>query len=173
MDDFTASNGSRLRESMHPSAVPELSRYKGVRGWLLALCLMLTVVGPLITTWLMAYEYLASAPYFASFGGLQAAIFFSIAIKACVVVFGVYAGVRLWSIRPGAVDTAKYALVFGLVADALTTTLQTAFGPTSVADGQLYYEVTMRIIPSLIFFGICLAYLNKSTRVHVTYQSHG
>lgn len=173
MDDFTASNGSRLREPMNPCAFPEMSRFKGVRGWLLALYLMLTVVGPLITTWLMAYEYLALAPHFEAFGGLQAAMFFSIAIKACVVVFSVYAGVRLWSIRPGAVDTAKYALLFDLVADAVVTTLQIAFGPTPIGDGQLINEVTMRLIPSLIFFTICLAYLNKSTRVYVTYGLHG
>ncbi len=144
--------------------------YSGVHGWLLVLCLMLTVVGPLISSVLMANDYAALAPYFPSYRGLQAAIYISIAIKASLVVYSVYAGLRLWSIRPGAVGTAKHALLFGLAANAVTITLKLAAGPTSIADGRLLHEVTMRLIPSLIFFTVWFAYLNKSTRVQVTYQ---
>ena len=160
MHDFATPNGSRLTH-----------RYRGVGGWLLVLCLMLIGVGPLISAWFMAHEYAEFAPYFAGSRGLQAAIFASIAITICSVVFGVYAGLRLWSIRSGAVNTAKQALLFGLAADIVTTFVQIAAQPSATADGRLLHEVTMSLIPSLIFFTVSFAYLNRSTRVHATYES--
>ncbi len=171
MDDFAARNDSDLGESKRANPRPGVSNGKGVRGWLLVLCLMLTVVGPLISAWLVANEYMTFAPYFVSSRGLQVAIFVSMAITACSVAFGIYAGLRLWSIRPGAVAIAKYALLCGLAADFVTTTMQIAFGPTLIADGQLLHEVTVHLIPSLIFFTLCLGYLNKSARVHATYEA--
>ena len=169
MHDFSDPHGGHPGESIRPSALPGMLDDTGVRGWLLVLCLMLTVVGPLISTWLVTDEYLAFAPDFASSRGLQAAIFVSIALTACSVAFGVYAGLRLWSIRPGAVNTAKHALLLGLAVDIVTTVLQIAAGPTSTAQARVLHEVTMSLIPSLIFFTVSFAYLNRSTRVHATY----
>lgn len=170
MADFITPDGSRPRESVHPIASPDMSGRKGVRGWLLVFCLMLTVVGPLISSWLMAERYLSLEPFFAASRSIEAALFISIAIEACSVGFGVYAGIRLWSIRPGAVNTAKRALLIGLAANVVTTALLIATGPASNAEGRLLHEVTMKLIPDFIFFTVCFAYLNKSTRVHVTYQ---
>jgi hypothetical protein len=165
MAEYTTPNGGRVADSMPPAG------HRGVRGWLLVLCLMLTVVGPLIASGLMAYRYVSSAPYFASSRGLEFAIFISIAIEACSLAYGIYAGIRLWTIQPGAVTTAKRALLFGLAANAVTTALQIATGPATPADGRLLHAVTMNLIPDLIFFTMCFAYLNKSTRVQATYQA--
>ena len=170
MADFITPDGSRPRESAHPITSPDTSGRKGVRGWLLVFCLMLTVIGPLISSWLMAYKYVSLEPSFAVSRSLEVATFISIVIEACSVAFGVYAGIRLWSIRPGAVDTAKQALLIGLAANVVTTALLIATGPTSNAEGRLLHEVTMKLIPDFIFFAVCFAYLNKSSRVHVTYQ---
>ena len=161
MADFTNPDGSLQTD---------ISRSKGVRGWLLVLCLMLTVVGPLISAWVMAEKFASMAPFFADSRSLEAAMYVSIVIEACSVAFGVYAGIRLWSVRPGAVDTAKQALLIGLAANVITTALQIATGPTSNAEVRLLHEVTMKLIPDFIFFTVCFAYLNKSTRVHLTYE---
>ncbi len=171
MDDFAPRTSSDLPQSPSPMALADALKSTGVRGWLLVLCLMLTVVGPLISAWLVVIEYMQFAPLFASSWGLQAAIFFTSAITACSIIFGIYAGVRLWSVQPGAVNTAKNALLFGLTVDILTTTIQLAVWPESTAEGRLFNEVTISVIPSLVFFTVCLAYLNKSTRVEATYQS--
>jgi len=106
-------------------------------GWLLALCLMMTVVGPLIAR--AGDRRLAVvAARFASFNGLQTAAGLSIAITAGSIAYGIYAGVGLWSIRPGAVGTAKHALLFGLAADALTTAIQLATAPASPFGSQCW-----------------------------------
>lgn len=62
------------------------------RGWLHALGVPLTVVGPLLCIGLIASEYLALEPYFETYRGLQTASWVSTAITACAVSLGVYAG---------------------------------------------------------------------------------
>lgn len=169
MDDFTPSIDRRSGRDINGSP-PGTKTYSGVRGWLLVLCLMLTIIGPLISAWLMTYHYRMFAPHFGNSVALQAAIFASLAITACSVAFGVYAGFRLWLIRPNAVATARYALLLGLAADIVTASIQLAAGPNSVADDGFVWPLTISLIPGLIFFTVCLGYLNKSRRVCATYQ---
>lgn len=139
----------------------------GVRGWLLALCLMLTVAGPAISVWLMASAYGDVAPSRPL--GVQASVLASLLLSACAVAFGAYAGVRLWRIRPNAVATTKHALLFGLAVDVITTTLEVAAaaGP----DDRSLFQVEIGLVPSLVFFTLCFAYLDRSRRVHATYAS--
>jgi hypothetical protein len=132
---------------------------------------MLTVGGPVISAWLMAHGYARFAPFFTETGGLQSVILISLLITACSVAFGVYAGLRLWLIRPKAVNTAKHALLFGLAADIVTTAIEVAAGQAPSAGGRLLYHVEVNLIPGLIFFTLCFAYLNRSKRVYATYDS--
>ena len=169
MTDLTSSS-SQSAPLPQPSPRPD-ERYKGVRGWLLVLCLMLTVGGPVISAWLMANGYARFAPFFTESGGLQAVIFISLLMTACSVAFGIYAGLRLWLIRPQAVSTAKHALLFGLAADIVTTAIEVAAGQVPNAGDRLLYQVEVNLIPSLIFFTLCFAYLNRSKRVYATYES--
>ena len=141
--------------------------FKGVRGWLLALCLMLTVIGPAIAVWLMVIEYTSAEPLFLESPGRQAAALGSLLLSGCSVVFGVYAGVRLWLVLPNAVRTAKYALLFGLAVDIVTTAFEAA--AAQVPSHQLLFQVEIGLIPTLIFFTVCFTYLNQSKRVHATY----
>ena len=171
MDDLTTPNRSDLKPPLLPRKSAGPFRNEGVHGWLLLLCLMLTVVGPLISIWLMASEYTQLAPHFADSRSLQVATFFLIATTGCSVAFGIYAGLRLWSVKPRAVNVAKASLLVGLAVEILTTTIQTAIAPTSLAEGRLFYEVMMSLGPSIIFFTASFAYLNKSTRVEATYHS--
>jgi len=145
-------------------------RHTGVRGWLLVLCLMLTVIGPALSAWLAFNEYAMFAPNLAGSPGLQGAAFVSMVITACAVAFGIYAGVCLWRIRPKAVTTAKQALLAGLAADIVTTTIDIVAGPNPIAEGQLLYQIEIGLVPSLVFFTLCFSYLNRSSRVHATYR---
>ena len=169
MDDFTTPIDRRSAGDITGSP-PGTKTYRGVRGWLLVLCLAFTIIGPLISAWLMTYQYRMFAPHFVSSVALQVAIFASLAITAGSVAFGVYAGFRLWLIRPNAVATAKYALLVGLAADIVAASIELAAGPISVADDGFVWPLTISLIPSLIFFTVCLGYLNKSRRVYATYQ---
>jgi len=131
---------------------------------------MLTVVGPLISVWLMTHTYEAFAPNLAGSAGLRVAVFASLALSACSVVFGVYAGFRLWLVKPNAVATGRYALLAGLAADIVTAVIAVVAGPMH-AEGPLLRQVEIQLVPGLLFFTLCLAYLNKSSRVQATYLS--
>ena len=147
---------------------PSLSR--GVRGWLLALCLMLTVVAPIVSFWVVGREFDALAAHFVTSRGARWWTIASIALTTCSVLFGIYAGVLLWTIKPQAVRVTRAALSFGLAVDVCTTTISTTMSAASLADG-LFYTVLQNLAPSLLFFTGCLAYLNRSKRVEATYGS--
>ena len=170
MTDRTTSTSQSIAGAQ-PSPWPD-AKYKGVRGWLLILCLMFIVIGPVISAWLMTYQYARFAPFFAGSRGLQGAILICLLVTACSVAYGVYAGLRLWLVRSKAVSTAKNALLFGLAADVIATTIEVAVGHVSTANDRLLYRVEVNLVPSLIFFTLCFAYLNRSKRVHATYESH-
>jgi hypothetical protein len=141
--------------------------FRGVRGWLLALCLMLTVIGPAIAAWLMVVEYTNAEPLFRESVSVHAAALVTLLLSGCSVVFGAYAGLRLWLVLPNAVNTAKYALLFGLAVDIVTTAIEAA--AARVPSGQLLFQVEIGLIPTLIFFTVCYTYLTQSKRVHATY----
>ena len=78
------------------------------------------------------------APHFAASRLGQVARLFSLAINTGSVRFGIAAGLRLWAIRPGAVDVARAALLVGLVVDIVTTTISTAMWASSPVDDRLF-----------------------------------
>ena len=142
----------------------------GIGGWLLVLCLMFTVVGPLVSAGLVVDRYQSLAPYFAGLRYLQLAAALCTVIETGSVVFGIYAGQQLWAVRPGAVNTAKNALLWGLAANAVSAALLLITGPPSATDGPLLDALLLHLLPDLIFFTACFAYLNKSARVQATYR---
>ena len=155
-------NESSLLPSSQPRADAE-----GVRGWLLALCVMLTVIGPMISVWLIANDYANASPLASKSVAVQALLIASFLLSASAAAFGAYAGVRLWLVLPNAVITAKYALLLGLGVDIVTTMIQTS---TAQEPGdRLLFQVEVNLLPSLIFFTLCYAYLNHSKRVHAIY----
>jgi ABC-type spermidine/putrescine transport system permease subunit II len=166
--DATASTTTEAGERATGRDAP-----RGVRGWLLLLCLMLTVFGPAITVGLMVDEYRAFASRFAGSSGLHLAISVSLGLAACSTAYGMYAGWRLWRIRPGAVALARKALLFGLAVDLVTTAIDVAAAPAASSDLGFVHQVLLHAAPSLVFFTACLGYLNKSARVSATYFRAG
>jgi ABC-type spermidine/putrescine transport system permease subunit II len=142
----------------------------GVKGWLLALCLLLTVVAPLACLDLMTSLYQAVSPRLAHAPGLYAAVVVSLAATACSAAFGVYAGWGLWVRRPGAVATAKLMLLFGLGVDLLTTSIELGLDTEALPGSRALDALIWHMAPSLLVFSACYGYLNRSERVRLTYQ---
>lgn len=173
MADFSTPTGRGPLPPMAPNTASGRPGPQGVAGWLLLLCLMLTVVGPLITAGLLVQHHLGWPP---SLAGLRSqplpALLLALAsvlVEAGSIVYGLYAGLRLWLLRPAAVNTAKAALLWGLVASVATLTLQWLAGPTVGAAGGLLHTINLGLLPDLVFFTASFAYLNKSARVQATY----
>jgi len=82
------------------------------------------------------------------------------------------AGIALWTVKPGAVKTAKNYLLIFLAYTGISVLLPFMAGlPTEVNDAMAP-AIIESVFHALIFFGVWYSYLNKSKRVKATYNSN-
>jgi len=144
-------------------------QYKGVGGWLLLLCCVLTIFSPLGTLANLIASYEESALYFDVFPGIKKVIYIDTFLSILLMIKSVRAGIALWSVKPGAVKTAKnYFLIFTGYCIVVFFLPFTA-GLPSEANDVMLLEGFFELIKSSVFFGIWYSYLNVSKRVKATY----
>lgn len=141
----------------------------GVAGWLLLLCVFLVAVGPAISAWLFLDRQAVVGPRVMGSILLQALFAASQLLSLAATAWGIVAGWRLWQVRPGAVASARLALLAALAVDVLCATFDIATHPLLVAQGGLIRQVLWAVVPDLICFTACLGYLHHSRRVRATY----
>jgi hypothetical protein len=135
-------------------------RYKGLGGWLLLLCLILAVFNPL---WLVLGLFNPKGLR-TQFVDVLAAID---AVGFVLLNIGsLYAGLKLWRIRPGAVKTAKRYLLCTIGFVAFHMILTFMFGAQSARYKTEDYTETAKTIG---FNAIWYLYLLRSRRVKNTY----
>jgi len=83
-------------------------------GWLLLLCVGLTILGPLYAVASLTGSFRELTPLFDQFPGLMVLLVVDTTFTVGLMTFSIYAGVALWQIRPGAVSTAKRYLLWSL-----------------------------------------------------------
>lgn len=130
----------------------------GVGGWLLVLCIILTIVVPAD----IAYQTILALRSGPSLSG-----FVFILVSWCLAIFSLTAGLLLWRARPGAVTTAKLFLLtqvaFAVVV-YVNNLLASSHSPESAQD------LALAILPVPFSFAIIwYSYLSKSRRVQATY----
>jgi hypothetical protein len=130
---------------------------EGVGGWLLLLCILLSVWGP-IQVALVAANALAALPVRGTALGLL------ILVRVFVAAFGLTAGLALWTRGGRAVLMARIALVLSAATDAFV--YLTPYFPSNRMPGDTVFFVAATIGYS----GIWLAYLSWSRRVRRTYR---
>ena len=149
------------------SRIEQGQQYKGIGGWLLLLCVGLTVFTPIRTLGSLAGSYIESAQYFEQFPGLLIVTVVDTILSLGLMAFSVYAGLGLWRIRAGAVETAKnylwWFLAYHVVAAALP------FGLPSEAHRAMMEQVVKNMVGAVVAFAIWYSYLNRSKRVKATY----
>lgn len=149
-------------------------RLSGVKGWLLLLCLNLTIFIP------AAYFYqincvldLFNSPrnkiLLLMFKALLAYNVLTMATMLFIAIFSFYAGLRLWHIKPKAVKTAKVFLITQLLLILVITIIRPFMTSTIDSGGKVFSAILISLIPSLLQFGLWYLYLTKSRRVLNTY----
>ncbi len=157
-------------EAADTSLAPAEPRYKGVGGWLLLLCLGLTVFTPLLTIGSLAMGFSESSKYFDQFPGLLVITVTDTVLCLGLMAFSIYAGTGLWSIRPGAVQMAKRYLLCFLGYKAVAAILPFMAGLPSAATGAMIGAIAMDTLRGVIYFAVWYSYLDKSKRVAATYH---
>ncbi|MFZ4395154.1 MAG: DUF2569 family protein [Kiritimatiellia bacterium] len=154
-----------------PVAAPPPGEPVGVGGWLFFLCLGLTVFRPIavLVAEILSYSQLSSA--LDDHAGAWALLILDTVLNVGLTAFGIYAGIRLWRIQPGAVRTAKRFLWCTLIYLAIDVILYFILQDMlSLNERAVSHEVSMALGRGLISFGIWFAYLGCSKRVKNTYQ---
>ena len=154
---------------------PHQDREQEVRGWLLFLCINLTLIIPFSSI----YEASSAlGMYLPGASSLQLFIFRHspayhlgvIAATSFLAIFSFYAGLCLWQLKPNAVKTVKLFLISQLLLMVLLITLRPVMVfPLGASPGS-FANTIPRLIPFLSYFGVWYAYLSFSRRVHLTYQ---
>jgi GYF domain 2/Protein of unknown function (DUF2569) len=141
----------------------------GVRGWLLALCIQLTIVGPLVAIGQLILLFQRLQPSF-YIVGLQNFYGFVFLVTCVFQLVAIVAGAMLWSRQHGAPKFTRWLLVAGFVWLCLSPyTIYLFVGmPPGAVPGILVAALPEIITGAVVAFG-WNAYLLKSKRVQATF----
>jgi hypothetical protein len=143
---------------------------KQVGGWLLVLCLLLTIVNPVLS---IAFLYLMFS-IVADFPKMVAPAVLVIIVTAPLTCYSVYAGVALWKIKPGATATARNYLMtvlFCSIAGTAISFLRLIFSSSNLRGVEATFTFSLiGTILTIISVSIWHSYLNRSRRVGETYD---
>ena len=141
--------------------------HEQVLGWLLFLCVTLTLVAPAGEIYNI-FEKLI--PLFMRVHGRSITAFLAIdiAIRGCLAAYSFVAGVKLWSVRRGAVGFAKrYLILHPIGSSAIFGSWALLVGPSkTVSYHQMAAELLLApLCATLIWY----SYLATSVRVRATF----
>ncbi len=169
---FTATKFNKPNKFEKPEGL------QGVKGWLLLLCIILTIIIPASCL----YEANCTFGLFNStknkillfmFKGLLFYNLFIIISMIFLAVFSFYAGLRLWKVNPRAVKTAKAFLITQLSLIFLITITRPLIDFPLGGNGLIFGDLLQRLLPALFNFGLWYLYLSTSKRVHNTFSEAG
>ena len=126
-----------------------------VGGWLLFLCVSMTILNPLMVVSRLA-------PAFSYLSSLGPRFVIEVLIALGLAGFGIYAGIGLWTVRAGAVKIAK---MFFVARGAWTViSILMAF-----TGSYARFALMPQSFVTLLFCAIWYAYLSSANRVKTTY----
>lgn len=157
-----------VSSSLPPTSSPD-SPYKGYGGWLTFFCVVQIFIGPLLTLITLAASFSdvgrLSDP-FPSFFVLTVVGFIG---NIGVMGFGIYVGITLRRLQPGAVSIAKQYLLTRLVWAAVVVIFPFLSGLPSQATIVATTEAVTALIHNFLFFAIWHRYFSVSKRVKATF----
>ncbi len=166
-ETFPASHPQRTRRQWTiPTPAP---RDQGVGGWLLLLCLGLTIFRPLFTLGSIVVTYGESAQYFGKYPGLMIVTFIDTVLSIGLMAFSICAGIGLWRVQSNAVQVTKVFLLCLLGYAVVSSVLPFLAGLPSEANVDMIAPVATSAFKVVIYVAIWYSYLNKSERVRATY----
>ena len=144
---------------------------RGVRGWLLGLCLYLMVLIPLLAILglLGAWQAASQSP------ALQGALVFQALFELALAAFAFYAGLGLYQQRPNAVTIAKIYFITMLTLGVLVLGIALMAAVMPLADPALASQLRRPALVTgtreILLAGAWLLYLERSKRVQATYRA--
>jgi hypothetical protein len=152
-------------------AVTQDPRVQGVRGWLLALCLYLTILIPLLAVLGLLGAWQAAARS----ATLQNALVYEAVLEIALAGFALYAGIALFQQRPNAASIAKIYFITMLTLGMLGLGVVLVGAVWQLSDRALASQLRGPAIVAgarqIVLSVIWLLYLERSRRVRATYPA--
>jgi DNA-directed RNA polymerase subunit RPC12/RpoP len=146
----------------------------GVHGWLLFFCISLIFLSPLIN-FVSFFPYLVEDYYFLnSYPLLELVTYTDILLGFALMVFGIYVGIKIWTIRPNAIKIANsflnmllvYVVISSLMIFLFYSIYNIKFSTEIVGlIGNMFRET----VTSVLYVIIWELYLKNSVRVKNTF----
>jgi hypothetical protein len=144
-------------------------QYKGVGGWLLLFCVVLTVINPLYSIGNLVLSYNKASHLFNRFPGLLGLVIIDTALILGLTSFSIYAGVRLWRVKSGAVQTTKRLLWCVLAYNGTAAVMPFLTGHPAKNNSAMILLVIKHTFRGFMFFAVWYSYLKYSKRVKATF----
>jgi hypothetical protein len=162
-----------LRSALDPEVGRPSRGPQGVRGWLLFLCINLTIIIPFSCL----YEANSVLETYYSATPVESLLFrhslvFHLGVLAATIflaVFSFHAGRKLWEARAGAINTAKRFLIAQLFLMILIIVSRPWLISPLVGSPGGIRDTIPRLLPFLSHFSVWYLYLSFSRRVRNTY----
>jgi uncharacterized membrane protein len=152
-------------------AVGTDEQYRGVRGWLLILCLNVGIFDPLTMLLTIFLVTNATKPYFGEHPELLRLCLASGICRLALAVFSVYAGMALWKIVPGAVSIAKKYLMAVVLYSVVASLLPVIAGVPQESYQEFASQTLFNSFLTMSYAIAWYIYLQRSKRVKATYVS--
>ncbi len=147
----------------------DVSKYRGVGGWLLLLCVGLTIIGPLMRLSGIGSTMAELPRISAVLPSLVTLIYVENIFSLFITAFSVYAGYSLWAVKPNAVYKAKAFLITLVIFAVFDLFLIYMIElPVAVANEAIAQGI-FGLVQSVLYTGVWFAYLTQSKRVRATY----
>ena len=174
MDKLNGLNRPSLGKEILKLYIMSMEReeaHRGVRGWLLILCLNVAILDPLTMLLTIFLVTDATKPYFGEHPELLRLCVASGVCRLALAVFSVYAGISLWRVLPGAVAIAKKYFMAVVLYAVLASALPVIVGMPKESYQEFAAQSTFNSFLTMAYAIAWYIYLQLSKRVRATYTS--
>jgi hypothetical protein len=146
---------------------------KGAKGWLLLLCVNLTILDPFANLLNLAIGTHFARPFFDQNPQLQRLLLINGVCSIGLAVFSIYAGISLWKILPKAVIVAKKYLTAAFIYSVFSLFLPYLIGLSQEVQKKIGATSLFNSIITVLYIYAWYQYLKRSKRVRATYPEKG
>ena len=143
--------------------------YSGVKGWLLLLCVTLTILDPLAGFFTLMGVTDLLKPHFSEDPGLLKITLIAGVCSSCLIIYSMYAGISLWKIVPDALTTAKRYLRLLFCYSFFAIFLPNLVGLSEKTQTEFFKANPLNNIIVMVYSGMWYLYLIRSRRIKATY----
>ncbi len=145
------------------------SNYKGVKGWLLLLCVCLAILDPMAGIFNLMIVTEVMQPYFDQDPALFNLVLVGGICNICLLVYSMYTGVSLWKVSSNAVASAKRYLLILFHYSFVSIFLPQLFGLSEKTQTEVYKTNPLNNVIIMLYAFVWYLYLRRSKRVKATY----